>query len=137
MFTDVGMKWPIAKVITRLIKDIVGNFFSCIYELVANMLFCRILHRLNSWSRIDVTFEMFQTICASHQITPRFLNFVLGLGRKFTSWDEDFMSCYSCISPSNRHKASRKNKHSKAMEDSPAAGVYYRWYLFAKSNRHL
>lgn len=88
-----------------------------------NTRFWRILRRLNSWSRIDVTLEMFQTICILHKITPHFLKFVLGLGRKFSSWDEDFMTCYSYISPPKWSKEPRK-KHGKAVEHDLAAGVY-------------
>ncbi|KAI2626054.1 hypothetical protein GGS26DRAFT_563097 [Hypomontagnella submonticulosa] len=57
-----------------------------------------ILNRYNSWSRIDVTIELFSAICHLAGITPFFLHFVIGLGLKFSSKDEDFMSCYSTLS---------------------------------------
>ncbi|KAI1806718.1 hypothetical protein F4811DRAFT_122101 [Daldinia bambusicola] len=57
-----------------------------------------ILYRFNSWSRIDITAEMFRALYKFIQITPHFLKIVMGLGRKFSSWDEDFMSCYSRFS---------------------------------------
>ncbi|KAI0442352.1 hypothetical protein F4803DRAFT_551227 [Xylaria telfairii] len=54
-----------------------------------------ILSRYNSWSRIDVTIEGFFAICDLARITPFFLHFIIGMGAKFSSKDEDFMSCYS------------------------------------------
>jgi hypothetical protein len=56
------------------------------------------LYRFNSWSRIDITIEMFQALYATSHITPHFLKIVMGLGRKMGSRDEDFMSCYSHFS---------------------------------------
>ncbi|KAI1168438.1 hypothetical protein F5B18DRAFT_598367 [Nemania serpens] len=53
------------------------------------------LHRHNSWSRIDITIEMFQALYTTTCITPQFLKIVLGLGRKMGSRDECFMSCYT------------------------------------------
>lgn len=61
----------------------------------------RILNRYNSWSRIDITVECFSAVCQLSGITPYFLHFVVGMGRKFSSKDEDFMSCYSTLSPHN------------------------------------
>lgn len=44
---------------------------------------------------MNITLEMFQAIYSSLKPTPKFLAFVVGLGRKLSSKDEDFMSCYS------------------------------------------
>jgi len=88
-------------------------------------MFGSILHRLNSWSRIDVTVEMFQAICILNRITPQFLKFVLGLGRKFSSWDEDFMTCYDHILFSNKAETSRINQGKKGTEDNGAGGEYF------------
>ncbi|KAI1383677.1 uncharacterized protein F4822DRAFT_421384, partial [Hypoxylon trugodes] len=60
-----------------------------------------ILNRYNSWSRIDTTIEGFSEICDLAEITPFFLHFVVGMGLKFSSKDEDFMSCYSTFAPAN------------------------------------
>ncbi|KAI3322012.1 hypothetical protein HD806DRAFT_545264 [Xylariaceae sp. AK1471] len=56
------------------------------------------LYRFNSWSRMDITIEMFQTLYAVSYMTPQFLKIVMGLGRKMGSRDENFMSSYSQFS---------------------------------------
>jgi hypothetical protein len=63
--------------------------------------FVRILDRYNSWSRIDITIQAFSVICHFAEITPFFLHFLVGMGRKFSSKDEDFMSCYSSFASEN------------------------------------
>ena len=37
---------------------------------------------------------MFKALCTFDHITPRFLDFIFGLGRKTKSFDEDYMACY-------------------------------------------
>jgi hypothetical protein len=88
-------------------------------------MFGSILHRLNSWSRIDVTVEMFQAICILNRITPQFLKFIVGLGRKFSSWDEDFMTCYDHILFSNKAETSQINQSKKGTQDNGAGGEYF------------
>lgn len=73
----------------------------------------RILKRYNSWSRISVTVEFFDTICRLARITPYFLHFIVGMGTKFSSKDEDFMSCYSTCASSGQNDSS-KVKPSKS-----------------------
>ena len=41
-----------------------------------------------------ITLEMFKALCTFDRVTPRFLDFILGLGRKTKSFDEDFIACY-------------------------------------------
>ncbi|KAI0903224.1 hypothetical protein F4823DRAFT_619500 [Ustulina deusta] len=65
-----------------------------------------ILNRYNSWSRIDITIEGFSVVCNLADITPFFLHFVVGMGAKFSSKDEDFMSCYSTFSSEDNRQAS-------------------------------
>ncbi|KAI1418440.1 hypothetical protein F5Y13DRAFT_149176 [Hypoxylon sp. FL1857] len=60
-----------------------------------------IFNRYNSWSRIDVTIECFSVAYRLAGITPFFLHFVIGMGLKFSSKDEDFMSCYSSFVSKN------------------------------------
>ncbi|KAL3461678.1 hypothetical protein BJX64DRAFT_289089 [Aspergillus heterothallicus] len=55
-----------------------------------------IIQRSNSWSRMSITYSMFNVMCASTRTSSHFLKLVLGLGRKRGSVDEDFMGCYSC-----------------------------------------
>ncbi|KAL2815795.1 hypothetical protein BDW59DRAFT_153601 [Aspergillus cavernicola] len=57
-----------------------------------------LVHRVNSWSRMNVTYDMFHAICASIRTAPEFVKLVMGLGRKLGSSDEDFMACYSRFS---------------------------------------
>ncbi|KAL2272282.1 hypothetical protein FJTKL_06973 [Diaporthe vaccinii] len=54
-----------------------------------------ILTRLNSWSRIDIDVDSFSALCQHAGLMPYFLQFLIGMGRKFSSKDEDFMACYS------------------------------------------
>ncbi|KAI1178094.1 hypothetical protein F4777DRAFT_142287 [Nemania sp. FL0916] len=65
-----------------------------------------ILERLNSWSRIDITLEMFRAVYSMWNLIPNFLSIVLGLGRKLSSRDEDFMSCYSSVCHVERSEGS-------------------------------
>jgi hypothetical protein len=66
---------------------------------------------------------MFQTIYAFDQIMPQFLKIVMGLGRKTSSKDEDFMTSYSYFSTSSKGKRLGKCKSNKGTwEDIPASG---------------
>ncbi|KAK2603129.1 hypothetical protein N8I77_009609 [Diaporthe amygdali] len=57
-----------------------------------------LLNRYNSWSRINIAIDSFSVVCQLSGLTPYFLQFMIGMGRKFSSKDEDFMSCYSTFS---------------------------------------
>ncbi|KAI1157381.1 hypothetical protein F5B18DRAFT_666015 [Nemania serpens] len=70
-----------------------------------------ILNRYNSWSKIDITLEAFAMISNSARITPFFLQFVVGMGQKNSSKDEDFMACYSTFSSKNNCLRSRARTH--------------------------
>lgn len=87
----------------------------------------RILNRYNSWSRIDITIEGFSAVCHLAGITPFFLHFVVGMGLKFSSKDEDFMACYSTfISEKNRSVSSlsRTETHSDSLWGTPLSLLY-------------
>jgi hypothetical protein len=86
--------------------------------MTTNMIHNRILHRLNSWSRIDATIEMFQAICTYNRITPWFLKIVIGFGRKFSSWDEDFMTCYNHFTSSSKGKGFGPPKSNKVTQEN-------------------
>jgi hypothetical protein len=60
--------------------------------------FASILTRFNSWSRIDIDIDSFSAVCQHAGLTPYFLQFMIGMERKFSSRDEDFMACYSTFS---------------------------------------
>jgi hypothetical protein len=47
---------------------------------------------------MKVLAEMFTFICSSIEIVPPFLNLVMGFGRKTSSADENFMTCYNRFS---------------------------------------
>ncbi|KAI8628747.1 hypothetical protein F5Y19DRAFT_476291 [Xylariaceae sp. FL1651] len=67
------------------------------------------LYRYNSWSRMDISIEMFQALYTTTHITPQFLKIVMGLGRKMSSRDESFMSCYT-------HQTSQKRLRQREQE---------------------
>ena len=48
---------------------------------------------------------MFKVLYNFNQITPRFLNFIFGLGRKTKSFDEDYMACYNQFSINQKAKS--------------------------------
>lgn len=59
------------------------------------------IHRLNSWSCMGITRELFGEICRLDSILPEFLSVAHGFRRKTISKDEDFMACYSRVCTSN------------------------------------
>ncbi|RSL90267.1 hypothetical protein CEP52_014631 [Fusarium oligoseptatum] len=77
-----------------------------------------ILQRQHSWSRINITVDMFRSIYGFDLIAPNFLKIVMGFNRKCSSKDEDFMGCYTNFMPSKKEtteasfrlKAERKNE---------------------------
>ncbi|KAI1179907.1 hypothetical protein F4777DRAFT_404066 [Nemania sp. FL0916] len=83
-----------------------------------------ILKRYNSWSRIDITLNCFSVACDLAGITPYFLHFVVGMVKKFSSKDEDFMSCYS-------------TRESESDEDNPRWGICCNIRYFERHNRDL
>ncbi|KAH8598396.1 hypothetical protein B0O99DRAFT_738672 [Bisporella sp. PMI_857] len=83
-----------------------------------------IVQRLNSWSRVNATFETFCRVCVFCRITPRFLNIVTGFVRKFSSKDEDFMACYSDFSYPDSWKGSGKIENTSTGKDCQASLCY-------------
>lgn len=55
----------------------------------------RTIHRMNSWSRMKVTLNVFKALCNFYSFHPSLLDLIAGMGYKSTSEDEHFMSCYS------------------------------------------
>lgn len=47
---------------------------------------------------MKITVQMFKALCTFDQITPDFLNIVFGFGRKISSSDESYMTCYCKLS---------------------------------------
>lgn len=58
---------------------------------------------------MKITLEMFKTICTFDRITPRFLSIIFGLGRKTTSTDEHYMTCYHHFSISTETEDKEMN----------------------------
>ncbi|KAI0535308.1 hypothetical protein GGR58DRAFT_504437 [Xylaria digitata] len=95
-----------------------------------------ILNRYNSWSRIDVTTKGFFTICELARITPFFLHFVVGMGIKSMSKDEDFMSCYSTYVPENQYLLPQPSGAGETRSDS-LWGICYSIRHFERHYRDL
>ncbi|KAI0890838.1 hypothetical protein F4806DRAFT_347369 [Annulohypoxylon nitens] len=76
-----------------------------------------VLYRMNSWSRIDITAEMFNLIFENNRITPHFLKIIMGFESKVSSGDEDFMSCYFQIHENPNKK--RDLHHKYRPKDNP------------------
>ena len=73
-----------------------------------------ILYRANSWSRMKITVQMFKALCTFDQITPHFLKIVFGFGRKLSSSDESYMTCYCKLSTkANGETSEGKNNEER------------------------
>ncbi|KAI0550438.1 hypothetical protein F4679DRAFT_542383 [Xylaria curta] len=91
-----------------------------------------IFNRYNSWSRIDITAEAFSMICDHARITPFFLHFVVGMGAKFSSNDEDFMACYSTFLSEEDRPASKPETRGGSLW-----AICYNIRHFERHNRDL
>ncbi|KAH8896843.1 hypothetical protein GQ53DRAFT_838316 [Thozetella sp. PMI_491] len=98
-----------------------------------------ILHRLNSWSRMSLTSGMFQAICRTSLLTPRFLKISMGMGRKLSSGDEHFMACYSSFSIPEGQQKSREegNGEDDKREGDRASELCYNLRHFELHGRDL
>ncbi|KAI0383443.1 hypothetical protein F5Y04DRAFT_278620 [Hypomontagnella monticulosa] len=94
-----------------------------------------ILNRYNSWSRIDATSGCFSVVCHLGGITPFFLHFVIGMGLKFSSKDEDFMSCYSTFVPNNNCLTFHPSRTERKV--GPHGGICYNIRHFERHRRDL
>ncbi|KAI0193438.1 hypothetical protein F4808DRAFT_358368 [Astrocystis sublimbata] len=93
------------------------------------------LYRYNSWSRMDISLEMFETLYTTTHIAPQFLKVVMGLGRKISSRDESFMSCYTHLTPSRRSR-----QGDRAADRKPVLGqsaICYNIRYFERHGRSL
>lgn len=54
---------------------------------------------------MEITLEMFQSLCAASQVTPRIVDVVRGMRFKSSAADERLMSCYSSawLPPLSQH----------------------------------
>jgi hypothetical protein len=72
-------------------------------------------------------------VCHFAEITPFFLHFLVGLGRKFSSKDEDFMSCYSTFASENTPPVSslgsETETHSDSLWGEPCENISFGYYL--------
>ena len=52
---------------------------------------------------MDLTLDMFKSICATLNTKPRFLDLIKGMGSKSRPTDQQFTSCY-CYLQQERHR---------------------------------
>ncbi|KAI1742959.1 hypothetical protein F4680DRAFT_388269 [Xylaria scruposa] len=125
-------------------KDLAIQLISSLKELngilsrQSSFLFSRVffLYRYNSWSRMDISIEMFQALYTTTHITPQFLKIVMGLGRKMGSRDESFMSCYT------HHTSQKRRRHRDQEADGESilgqsVGICYNIRHFECHGRSL
>jgi hypothetical protein len=63
--------------------------------------YCSAIHRANSWSRMQITLDMFQMLCTSSMITPKMLDLIRGMRYKLAPEDEHYMNSFydvECVS---------------------------------------
>lgn len=76
---------------------------------------------------------MFKALCTNDQITPQFLRFIFGLGKKATSFDEDYMASYHEIyaREEGRSEAAEKgNGDRKHGNDEKLRAEFYGQCIF-------
>lgn len=61
------------------------------------LIFSRVIHRKNSWSRLKILVEMFKFICFKLQMNPQFLDIVFGFCYRTASHDQTFMCLYKSV----------------------------------------
>jgi hypothetical protein len=85
---------------------------------------CSTIHRANSWSRMQITSDMFRTLCAASRTTPNIIDLIRGMRYKLASGDEHYMNCFHEID--YRFKSSTKtgNKPSTAPGKNPGFRQY-------------
>jgi hypothetical protein len=54
---------------------------------------------------------MFEAICKTDRVAASFLKILMGLGRKRSSTDEDFMACYTQFSTSRKGDGPDEREH--------------------------
>ncbi|KAI1497173.1 hypothetical protein F5X99DRAFT_413332 [Biscogniauxia marginata] len=97
-----------------------------------------ILHRFNSWSRINASIDIFREICAYCRVIPQFLNIVMGFGRKLSPNDEDFMTCYASFSTSRGRNRNANHKPDRAARRATlACDLCYNIRYFERHGREL
>ncbi|KAJ0108127.1 hypothetical protein J7T55_007246 [Diaporthe amygdali] len=94
------------------------------------------IHRLNSWSRIDVTADMFQAICDLDKVMPCFLKIVRGFAKKSRSHDENFMACYSQLHLSSRPRSCMNSDCTTPMPQGTKEGISSICYNIRYFERH-
>ncbi|KAH0611953.1 uncharacterized protein H6S33_010005 [Morchella sextelata] len=52
-----------------------------------------LIHQLNTWSRLKITFELFCLLCSSYSIFPKYLPFIFAFGIKDEETDRHFSGC--------------------------------------------
>lgn len=90
-----------------------------VYNLDINFC-CSTIYRMNSWSRMQITGDMFRMLCAASRATPRMVDLVRGMQYKSAPGDEHFMGCYYDI---NGHEnCSVGARYESSPEPTPDLG---------------
>ncbi|KAI1125641.1 hypothetical protein F5Y10DRAFT_246502 [Nemania abortiva] len=128
--SEIGMRW-----ISSL--EELNSILSEKSTISISRLF--VLQRFNSWSRIDISLAMFQTLFTINSITPQFLKIMMGLGRKSSSIDEDFMSCYSQFAEpvQGEDVYSSERQHSTGVSNRGLSDLCYNIRHFERHGRDL
>ncbi|VUC26622.1 unnamed protein product [Clonostachys rosea] len=86
-----------------------------------------ILHRKTSWSRVSITYEMFQAVYALG-CTPHFLRILLGFIDRAATKDEDCISCYSGFTSPTQKPTNQPEIQSSVSDDPVNASTCFLCY---------
>ncbi|CAH0027382.1 unnamed protein product [Clonostachys rhizophaga] len=86
-----------------------------------------ILHRKTSWSRVSITYEMFQAVYALG-CTPHFLRILLGFIDRVATKDEDCISCYRGFTSPTQILTNQPETQSSGSADSLTASTCFLCY---------
>ncbi|KAI6780597.1 uncharacterized protein J7T54_008515 [Emericellopsis cladophorae] len=87
------------------------------------------IYRLNSWSRIKVTLDMFRMLCLSVRANPRFIDLIRGMRSRIGPGDEHFINCYYSIDDHENVQGDSTQAHR-----SPVTDLGYAFHLRSLSS---
>ena len=77
---------------------------------IAIYVYCSAIYRANSWSRMQITSDMFRTLCAASKTTPKMIDLIRGVRYKLAPEDEHYMNCFYDIDCIFRISAKTENE---------------------------
>lgn len=95
------------------------------------------IHRVNSWSRMQITSDMFRTLCAASKTTPKMIDLIRGVRYKLAPEDEHYMNCFYDIDCIFRISAKTENELLTAPRNDLGFQVCYNLRYFEKHGRDL